>query len=248
MADHWIENHKRDSWRKQAKASGYRARSAFKLKQIQSRFELMRQGDVILDVGCHPGGWAQVAVEEVGSSGLVIGIDLEPCQPVDGALLMVGDITDPMTQERIVTELKRRKVNSVVSDISPDITGKWNIDQAVAMTLVAKVFDFALPLLCNGGSFVTKLFQGVGVEELINAVKPHFSTVRRYSPEASRNSSSEVYLICRNYIPWKTESGSVLVDYETEVNKILGGDEIDDDVVATKTKFTVRRKKNSSEE
>ena len=139
MADHWIENHKRDSWRKQAKASGYRARSAFKLKQIQTRFELMRQGDVILDVGSHPGGWAQVAVEEVGSSGIVIGIDLEPCQPVDGALLMVGDITDPMTQERIVIELKGRKVNSVVSDISPDITGKWNIDQAVAMTLVAKV-------------------------------------------------------------------------------------------------------------
>ena len=243
MADHWIENHKRDSWRRQAKASGYRARSAFKLKQIQTRFELMREGDVVLDVGCHPGGWAQVAVEEVGEEGIVIGVDLEPCQPVDGALLMVGDITDPLTQERIVKELQDRQVNSVISDISPHITGKWDVDQAVAMTLVAKVFDFALPLLCSGGWFVTKLFQGVGVEELIDAVKPHFSYVRRFSPEASRNSSSEVYLICRNHTPWNATSTSVLDRYEEGVNKLLGGDEIVDNVVATKTKFTVRRKK-----
>jgi len=244
MADHWIENHKRDSWRRQAKASGYRARSAFKLKQIQAKFELMREGDVVLDVGCHPGGWAQVAVEEVGETGIVIGVDLEPCQPVDGAYLMVGDITDPLTQERIVKELKDRQVNSVVSDISPHITGKWDVDQAVAMTLVAKVFDFALPLLCSGGWFVTKLFQGVGVEELIEAVKPHFSYVRRFSPEASRNSSSEVYLVCRNHTPWNATSTSVLERYEEAVDRILGGDDVVDDVVATKTRFTVRRKKS----
>ncbi len=244
MADHWIENHKRDSWRRQAKASGYRARSAFKLKQIQAKFELMRDGDVVLDVGCHPGGWAQVAVEEVGETGIVIGVDLQPCQPVDGALLMVGDITDPLTQERIVKELEDRQVNSVISDISPHITGKWDVDQAVAMTLVAKVFDFALPLLCSGGWFVTKLFQGVGVEELIEAVKPHFSYVRRFSPEASRNSSSEVYLVCRNHTPWNATSTSVLERYEKAVDQILGGEDVVDDVVATATKFTVRRKKS----
>ena len=115
--------------RRQAKASGYRARSAFKLKQIQAKFELMREGDVVLDVGCHPGGWAQVAVEEVGDDGIVIGVDLQPCQPVEGALLMVGDITDPLTQERIVKELVDRQVNSVISDISPHITGKWDVDR-----------------------------------------------------------------------------------------------------------------------
>ena len=90
---------------------------------------------------------------------------------------------------------------------------------------------------------MTKLFQGVGVEELIEAVKPHFSYVRRFSPEASRNASSEVYLICRNHTPWNAKSTSVLNRYEDEVNKILGGDDIIDDVVATKTSFTVRRKK-----
>ena len=172
MADHWIENHKRDSWRRQAKASGYRARSAFKLLQIQKRFKLIREGDVVLDVGCHPGGWAQVAVELTGEEGVVIGVDLDPCQPVEGATLLVGDITDELTQERILEELQGRPINTIVSDISPDITGKWDVDQTVAMTLVADVFDFSMKLLCKGGSFTSKLFQGIGVEELIKAVKP----------------------------------------------------------------------------
>ena len=113
MADHWIENHKRDSWRRQAKASGYRARSAFKLIQIQKRFKLIREGDVVLDVGCHPGGWAQVAVELTGEDGVVIGVDLEPCQPVEGATLLVGDITDDLTQDRILEELDNRPIKKV---------------------------------------------------------------------------------------------------------------------------------------
>ena len=182
MADHWIENHKRDSWRRQAKASGYRARSAFKLLQIQEKFKLIREGDVVLDVGCHPGGWAQVAVELVGDEGTVIGIDLEPCQPVEGALLLVGDITEESTQQRIFSELDGRVINTIVSDISPDITGNWDVDQAVAMTLVADVLDFSLDLLGYGGWFTTKIFQGVGIEELIEAIKPYFSEVRRFSP------------------------------------------------------------------
>ena len=161
MADHWIENHKRDSWRRQAKASGYRARSAFKLLQIQEKFKLIREGDVVLDVGCHPGGWAQVAVELVGDEGTVIGIDLEPCQPVEGAVLLVGDITEKSTQERIFAELEGRVINTIVSDISPDITGNWDVDQAVAMTLVADVLDFSLDLLGYGGSFTTKMLSSL---------------------------------------------------------------------------------------
>ena len=108
---------------------GYRARSAFKLLQIQDKFKLIRDGDVVLDVGCHPGGWSQVAVELVGDGGVVIGVDLEPCQPVEGAILLVGDITEAATQDRILSELDGRVINTIVSDISPDITGNWDIDQ-----------------------------------------------------------------------------------------------------------------------
>jgi len=245
VADQWIENHKRDTWRRQAKASGYRARSAFKLKQIQDRFKLIDTGDVILDVGCFPGGWAQVAVELVGEEGVVIGVDLEACQPVEGASLLVGDITDPHTQDRILEQLDGKTFNNIVSDISPHITGKWDMDQAIAMTLVSEVFDFALPFLCKGGHFITKLFQGVGVEELINAVKPHFEDVRRFSPHASRNSSSEVYLICRRHQPGATADVTIRDMYEFELNKKLGGDDIEDGPEIIKSSFSVRKKKTN---
>ena len=242
MADHWIENHKRDSWRRQAKSSGYRARSAFKLLQIQDKFKLIREGDVVLDVGCHPGGWSQVAVELVGDAGVVIGVDLEPCQPVEGAILLVGDITESSTQDRILTELDNRIINTIVSDISPDITGNWDIDQAVAMTLVADVLDFSLNLLCKGGSFTTKIFQGVGIEELIAAVKPYFSEVKRFSPMASRNSSSEVYLVCRNHMPWVNRKISIRETYESLLDKKLNPDEeLEEQKVFTS--FKVRKRK-----
>lgn len=242
MADHWIENHKRDSWRRQAKSSGYRARSAFKLLQIQDKFKLIREDDVVLDVGCHPGGWSQVAVELVGDGGKVIGVDLEPCQPVEGAILLVGDITESSTQERIRGELDGRVINNIVSDISPDITGNWDIDQAVAMTLVADVLDFSLDLLCKGGSFITKIFQGVGIEELIVAVKPYFSDVRRFSPMASRNSSSEVYLICRNHMPWVKRENTIRQTYETLLDVKLNPEEevVEEQVF---TGFKLRKKK-----
>ncbi len=242
MADHWIENHKRDSWRRQAKSSGYRARSAFKLIQIQEKFKLIREGDVILDVGCHPGGWSQVAVELTGEDGIVIGVDLESCQPVEGAILLVGDITESSTQDRILQELGGRVINTIVSDISPDITGNWDIDQAVAMTLVADVLDFSLDLLCKGGSFTTKIFQGVGIEELITAVKPYFSEVRRFSPMASRNSSSEVYLVCRNHMPWIKREVSIRQTYESLLDEKLNPieEELDETVY---TSFKVRKKK-----
>ena len=242
MADHWVENHKRDSWRKQAKASGYRARSAFKLKQIQQRWNVIREGDVVFDVGCHPGGWAQVAVEEAGETGFVLGVDLQACQPVEGATLIMGDITDSHIQSKLDELLDGRKMNSIISDISPHITGKWDVDQAVAMNLVSMVFDYSLPHLSDGGSFVTKLFQGVGVDELIKVVKPYFSVCKRFSPEASRNSSSEVYLVCKNFKSWKVKDASVNDLWEEMMDSKLGGNELEE-VDSTPSSFKVMRKK-----
>jgi len=109
--------------------------------------------------------------------------------------------------------------------------------------LVSLVFDFSLPLLCKGGSFVTKLFQGVGVEELIQVIKPYFSDVRRFSPHASRNSSSEVYLICRNFMPWKFKKACVLEEYEAALNIKLSGDDIAEAPDIITSSFSVRKKK-----
>ena len=218
MSKRWFQDQQRDTWRRQARSKGYRARSAFKLKQIQEKFTLIREGDLVLDVGCHPGGWTQVAVEETGSNGLVIGIDLRSCVPVDGAQLVTGDVTDTSSQEVILELLQEgqkvdgtilaevgqdetRLFNTIVSDISPRLTGQYDRDQAISLELAAMVFDFTLPLLASGGAFVTKIFQGTGIEGVVNAAKQRFSRVQRFSPDASRNSSSEVFLVCMHKYP-----------------------------------------------
>lgn len=251
MTKRWVQDHSRDTWRRQAKEEGYRTRSAWKLKQIQEKFEVIRKHDVVLDVGCHPGGWSQVAVECSGERGEVVGVDVLPCQPVEGALLLVGDITDSGTQARIRREYdedNKRPINAVVSDISPDLTGNWDTDQAVSIDLVAKVFDFSLPLLAHGGSFVTKIFQGVGVDELIQVIKPHFTKVRRYSPVASRNSSSEVYLICLNHKPWKAPKGLILSRWEEAVAvRIASQTEEDHNTTSVKKVSRILRHKQSQQ-
>ena len=218
MSKRWFQAHQRDTWRRQARSKGYRARSAFKLKQIQEKFTLIREGDLVLDVGSHPGGWTQVSVEETGPNGFVLGIDLLASAPVEGAQMIIGDVTEESSQAEIlellqngmkvngkplppVNEGENRLFNTIVSDISPRLTGQYDRDQAISLELVAMVFDFTLPLLRPGGAFVTKIFQGTGIEGIVNAAKQRFSRVQRFSPEASRNSSSEVFLVCKNKLP-----------------------------------------------
>ena len=237
MSKRWFQAHQRDTWRRQARSKGYRARSAFKLKQIQEKFTLIREGDLVLDVGCHPGGWTQVSVEETGSNGLVIGIDILASAPVEGAQMVTGDATDPNSQESILSLLREgikvdgtslppvgdeqtRLFNTIVSDISPRLTGQYDRDQAISLELVAMVFDFTLPLLVPGGSFVTKIFQGTGIEGVVNAAKQRFSRVQRFSPEASRNSSSEVFLVCKNKLP-QPKKGSRGTSVAQELNSHL---------------------------
>ena len=218
MSKRWYQENRRDPWRRQAKSKGYRARSAFKLKQIQDRFEILRKGDTVLDVGCHPGGWTQVAVEEVGQSGFVLGVDLLSTSPVQGAQIIIGDIKSESTIEEIDRMLDGRMLNVLISDISPRLTGRYDTDQAISLELSTMVLDAAMPILSPGGTFVTKIFQGVGIEGLINAAKQRFSDVRRYAPTASRSSSSETYLICRNKlpIPHKDARGKTAYDQITE--------------------------------
>ena len=224
MSKRWFQAHQRDTWRRQARSKGYRARSAFKLKQIQEKFTLIREGDLVLDVGSHPGGWTQVSVEETGPNGFVLGIDLLASAPVEGAQMIIGDVTEESSQDEIlellqngikvngkplppVNEGETRLFNTIVSDISPRLTGQYDRDQAISLELVAMVFDFTLPLLRPGGAFVTKIFQGTGIEGIVNAAKQRFSMVQRFSPEASRNSSSEVFLVCKNKLP-QSKKGS----------------------------------------
>ena len=161
----------------------------------------MREGDAILDIGCHPGGWTQVAVEEAGLQGLVIGVDILTTSAIDGAEVIVGDITQPETIERIVEILDGRGLNTVISDISPRLTGRYDTDQAISLELSTMALDVASALLVPGGGFATKVFQGAGIEGLVGAAKQRFSSVGRFAPTASRSASSETYLICQNKLP-----------------------------------------------
>ncbi len=201
MSKRWYQGNRSDSWGRQARSKGYRARSAYKLKQIQERFGILRTGDTVLDIGCHPGGWTQVVAEEVGEDGLVIGVDLLATSAVEGAEIIIGDITERSTIERIAEIVGKRDLNAVVSDISPRLTGRYDTDQAISLELSTTALDAAMALLSPGGSFVTKVFQGAGIEGLVDSAKQRFSSVGRFSPTASRSASSETYLVCQNKLP-----------------------------------------------
>ena len=201
MSKRRYQGNRSDSWGRQARSKGYRARSAYKLKQIQERFGILRTGDAVLDIGCHPGGWTQVVAEEVGEDGLVIGVDLLATSAVEGAKIIIGDITERSTIERIAEIVGKRELNAVVSDISPRLTGRYDTDQAISLELSTTALDAAMALLSPGGSFVTKVFQGAGIEGLVDSAKQRFSSVGRFSPTASRSASSETYLVCQNKLP-----------------------------------------------
>ncbi len=179
----------------------------------------------------------------VGEGGYVIGVDLLPTAPVGDAHLITGDIRDASVHAEIDTVLDGRKINSVVSDISPNLTGQYDTDQAISVDLVCMVFDFGLRHLRPGGSLITKIFQGPGLDAIVRAAKKRFSKVDRNSPLASRNASSEIYLICRNLKPAgkrPRESVRIVVENELEEDGIiqLG----DDDSPTPKVGFRVRRK------
>lgn len=249
MSKRWYQENRRDPWRRQAKSKGYRSRSAYKLKQIQEKFQLIRESDAILDVGCHPGGWTQVSVEESGPEGLVIGVDLKSTSPVEGASIIQGDISDQDTIDRIEGLLEGRELNVVLSDISPKLTGRYDTDQAISLELSTMTLDVAMGMLASGGSFVTKIFQGVGIEGLIRAAKDRFSSVQRFAPMASRNASSETYLVCRNRLPKPRKSArgksaiSQVQEHLTEVGVNFEGEDESEEIA---TGFRTIRKNNEN--
>ena len=195
----WYSERKQEHYYKKAKSVGYRSRSAFKLKQLQQKFHLIRKNDVVLDLGAAPGGWSQVATELVGPQGKVIGIDVTPIKPLDNAVFITSDITNPETISYLQDLLGEKKINTILSDMSPDISGNYSVDQARSLWLCEKAFDIATQFLNKGGNFVCKIFEGEDTKEFIEKIKHRFYIVKITSPKASRQSSSEIYLIAKAY-------------------------------------------------
>ena len=193
----WYREKKREHYYKEAKKRGYRARSAFKLKQIHERFNIFSKNDVVIDLGAAPGGWSQVAKEYVGTQGTVIGADILSIQPINKVKFIQGDITDEKTVDEIKNILKATKADVVLSDMSPDISGNYSVDQARSIWLCEQALTVAKQLLHLNGCFVCKIFEGSDAKEYIEKVKQLFLKVRTFSPEASRKSSSEIYIIAK---------------------------------------------------
>jgi len=179
-----------------AMREGYRSRAAYKLKEIQEKFHIIRGGDNVLDLGAAPGSWLQVARSI--TKGEVLGIDLAPVAPLEGVTTLVGNIADPRMREEAKTILGT--VNIVLSDASPRLSGNRSYDQARAIGLGEEVLSFACGILKPGGNLVMKSFQGEDFSLLLDETRQHFLSVRTFRCRASRKGSSEIYIIARNFV------------------------------------------------
>lgn len=195
----WYTEKKKEHFYQEAKRVGYRARSAFKLQQIQKRFHLIPKNGIVVDLGAAPGGWSQVAKELVGEQGIVIGIDLSSIKPFDGIIFLQGDVTKPTTLDEIKELIAGKNPDVVLSDMSPDISGNYSVDQARSAWLCDNALHVATHLLRPGGHFICKIFEGEDTKAFLEKIKQHFMVVKIFSPEASRKSSSEVYIVAKSF-------------------------------------------------
>jgi 23S rRNA (uridine2552-2'-O)-methyltransferase len=195
----WYREKKREHFYKEAKRVGYRARSAFKLQQIQQRFHVIPINATVVDLGAAPGGWSQIATELVGDQGKVIAADLSPMKPLNNVQCIQGDVTQPETITHLKQLMDTKKADVVLSDMSPDISGNYSVDQARSAYLCECALNVANQILKPGGNFVCKIFEGEDTKGFLEKVKQRFSIVKTFAPEATRKSSSEVYIIAKRY-------------------------------------------------
>ncbi|MBN2600287.1 MAG: RlmE family RNA methyltransferase [Candidatus Thermoplasmatota archaeon] len=195
----WYTEKKNEHFYQKAKQVGYRARSAFKLQQIHKKFHLLPKDALVVDLGAAPGGWSQVAKELVGTNGIVIGVDLSFIRPLENIRFLQGDVTKPETIERIKELTGGRNADVVISDMSPDISGNYSVDQARSAWLCDCALHTTQQLLRPGGHFLCKIFEGEDTPSFLKKVQQQFLVVKTFSPEASRKSSSEVYIIAKSF-------------------------------------------------
>jgi len=189
---------RRDHYRKLAHEQGYRSRSAFKLIELNKAYRLIGPGFYVLDLGCAPGGWIQVASQLVGNQGKVLGIDSSYVEDIPGADIIRANIEDESIVDEIL-EYFKQKVNSVICDLSPNVTGNWSVDHAKQISLnysCAKIMD---NVLAYKGNALFKVFDGEYSNEFRDYLKKKFAKVKLTKPKASRKPSSELYFVCLGY-------------------------------------------------
>ncbi|MEO1028916.1 MAG: RlmE family RNA methyltransferase [Pseudomonadota bacterium] len=192
----WIERQLADPYVKKAKDAGYRARAAFKLLEIDERIELLKPGQRIVDLGCAPGGWLQVAVEKKARE--IAGIDLLPVEPIAGVHIVEGDINDPEAVSELMAGLSGPP-DLVLSDMAANTTGHRQTDHLRTIALAEMAVQFAIDHLAPGGQFCSKVFQGGATAEILELLKTHFTVVKHIKPPASRAGSPEIFVVAKGF-------------------------------------------------
>ncbi len=190
---------RKDHYRKLAREEGYRSRSSYKLKELNKSYRIIGSGFYVLDLGCAPGGWTQVASKLVGNKGKVMGVDTSYVEEIPRAHVIRGDIeNDDIIDD--VLEYFERKINSVICDLSPQVTGNWSVDHAKQISLNYAAAKIMEQVLATKGNALFKVFDGEYTQEFYQFLKKKFSKVKMTKPKASRKPSSELYCICLGYL------------------------------------------------
>ncbi len=199
MTKRWQSERKKDHYYKKAKNDEYRSRAAYKLLQINNKFNIIKKNDIIIDLGANPGGWSQVAAQLVEETGRVIALDIKPIKEIKGVAFIRGDALQQKTQEEIEGLLDGKKANAIISDMSPNISGNYSLDHAKSIELAEVVLKYADLFLKRGGNIVVKVFDGDMSQDLFNKIKIKFKLSKRHAPKASRKASSEIYMIGKGF-------------------------------------------------
>jgi 23S rRNA (uridine2552-2'-O)-methyltransferase len=196
----WLTRQLNDPYVAEARRQGYRSRAAFKLQQLDQRFHLLARGARVVDLGCAPGGWSQIAVERIGPKGIVVGCDLSETDSLPGATLLQGDFRDEAVIAKIRAALGG-PADVVLSDVAAPSTGHAATDHLRVVALAEEALALAQSLLKPGGAFVAKVFQGGATGGLLAALKTAFAEVRHAKPAASRAESAETYVVAKGFRP-----------------------------------------------
>jgi 23S rRNA (uridine2552-2'-O)-methyltransferase len=197
----WMQEHVNDEFVKRAQRDGYRARAAYKLIEIDDKDHLIKPGMTVVDLGSTPGSWSQVAVQRLKGQGKVIALDILDMQGIGGVDFIQGDFREQEVLDQLEAKLEGKLVDLVIADMAPNISGISSVDQANAAYLTELALDFSLKWLKPGGNFLVKVFVGSGFEEIVVNMRKGFEKVATRKPKASRDRSSEVYLLGLKRLP-----------------------------------------------
>jgi 23S rRNA (uridine2552-2'-O)-methyltransferase len=196
----WVRERKKEYYYRRAKEEKLRSRAAYKLLQTVKKYKFIREGYVVVDLGAAPGGWTQASRGLVGSSGFVLAVDLKKIDPIDlpNVCTTIGDITELQTVDNIL-EFLPRSADTVIADVSPNVSGIWELDHARQIDLARQSLRIATSILRPGGNFFVKVFQGSTLNEFVDEVRQYFRFVKLVKPKASRTKSAELYVLGMNH-------------------------------------------------